>query len=523
MKKLPLGIQDFEQIRKGGYFYVDKTGYLPALVDYGKYLFFSRPRRFGKSLLLGMLKAWLEGKRELFKGLAIEQQPVSWAAHPVILIDYSVVDYSKDVAAFEESLYYKLEDHALQYGVTITRKGIKSQLDELVRKLYQKTGQQVVLLIDEYDKPIVDFLAKPDQARQNKDILGNFYGVIKSLDPYLHFVMITGVSRFSKVSVFSGMNNLLDITLAEQFGALLGFSQTELETAFVDYLQQMQTRMDVDRDTLLEQIKRWYNGYSWNAVDKVYNPFSILNFFHQKRFNNYWFSTGTPSFLVEQMNKAALTPVDLVNVQLADFNFDAHDLENLGIKALLFQTGYLTVERQEELETGGRLYHMEIPNEEVRRSLFTHLLSDYAQQRRESIQPNVNHIREALVREDFTQFKILLRSFMAGIPSKLHIKKESYYQSLFYMIFSLLGVEVALEKITDKGIIDGVLELDKQIYILEFKFQQSGKVETLLSGAMRQIHDRKYYELYQGRQKRIILLAIGFIGKTLDVAYEIFP
>lgn len=520
MKKLPIGIQDFEQIRKGAYLYVDKTHYLPALLDFGKYLFLSRPRRFGKSLLLGTIKAWLEGKKDLFKGLDIYDK-TRWQPYPVVLIDYSVVDYSKDVATFEQSLYYRLENYAIQYDITITRTGIKSQLEELVRKLYQKTGQQVVLLIDEYDKPIIDFLDKPEQARQNKEVLGSFYSVIKSLDPYLHFVMITGVSRFSKVSVFSGMNNLTDITLQKQFGSLLGFTQEDLETTLLPYLQQLEQQEKTDTTTLLYQIKKWYNGYSWNEIEKVYNPFSILNLFQQQRFSNYWFSTGTPTFLIEQMTKARLTPVDLTNVQLTDISFDAYDLEHLDIKALLFQTGYLTIARQEKANLGARLYSLQIPNEEVRESLFTYLLADYTHQQKGSIQPDIIHLRQALDKEDFIQFKLLLRRFMAGIPSKLHIKKESYYQSLFYMLFTLLGITIELEKLTDKGIIDCVLELNKQTYILEFKFQQRGKMATLLNRAIKQIHHRKYYEAYLGSEQKIILLAIGFIGKTADVAYEI--
>jgi hypothetical protein len=519
MKKLPIGIQDFEQIRKGSYLYVDKTHYLPALLDFGKYLFLSRPRRFGKSLLLGTLKAWFEGKKELFEGLSLYQQ-TTWQAYPVILIDYSVVDYHKDVATFERSLYYRLENYAIQYEIKITRLGIKSQLEELVRKLYQKTGQQVVLLIDEYDKPIIDFLDRPVQAHQNKEVLANFYSVIKSLDPYLHFVMITGVSRFSKISVFSGMNNLIDITLQKQFGALLGFTQKELETTLTPYLQALQQQEAIDSPTLLNQIQYWYNGYSWNVIEKVYNPFSILNLLHQQQFKNYWFSTGTPTFLIEQMNKAALSPVDLTNITLTDISFDAYDLKHLDIKALLFQTGYLTITHQEKATLGARLYHLQIPNEEVRASLFTYLLADYTQQQKGNIQPDIIHIRQALVKENFEQFKVLLRRFMAGIPSKLHIKKESYYQSLFYMLFSLLGIKIELEKLTDKGIIDGVLELDKQTYIVEFKFQQRGKMISLLTRALEQIRHRKYYEAYLRNNKKIILLAIGFIGKTVDIAHQ---
>lgn len=520
MQKLPLGIQHFPTLRRENYLYVDKTALLPELVKYGKYLFLARPRRFGKSLLISTLKAWFSDNYELFDGLAVNQKAVRPTKRPVIKIDYSTVDYGKDVVAFEESLFYKLEDHALEYGVEITRKGIKSQLAELVTKLYRKTGEKVVLLIDEYDKPIIDFLNQPAQAEQNKNVLGQFYGVLKSLDPYLHFVFITGVSRFSKVSVFSGMNNLLDITLVEQFATITGFTEKELHANFSTYLELLQRKEGNTKSELVQRVRAMYNGYSWYPDHKVYNPYSILNLCKEQRFSNFWFSTGTPTFLIEEIKKAQLTPADIAQVQLTDSSFSAYELGELDAKMLLFQTGYLTIERMENVELGYRLYHLSIPNEEVKDSLFTHLLAAFSSYAKSDIQPDVNSLRQALAQEDIVNFSTLLRRFIARIPSKLHIKAERYYQSLFYLIFSLLGLKIDLEKMTDKGIIDTVLELPNVIYIIEFKFQKTGKMETLLHRAMKQIHLKKYYESYLGGNKQVRLLAIGFIGRTLDVKTE---
>ncbi|MCK5522208.1 MAG: AAA family ATPase, partial [Thiomargarita sp.] len=311
MKKLPLGIQTFSEMIKEGYLYIDKTQKMAELLQAGKYLFLSRPRRFGKSLLVSTLSEIFSGNQALFQGLYIYDK-IDWQSYPVIVIDFNHISYTTD-EVFRASLLSFLDHIAAEYDIVLSNRFIKDKFFELIKKISIKTQQKVVILIDEYDKPIVDYIDDIERATKNREILKEFFGVLKSSDAFLRFVFLTGVSKFSRVSIFSDLNQIRDITFSKQFVTLLGYTQTELESHFDDYIQTLCFELGIKKAPLLTQIKTWYNGYSWNAKDRVYNPFSILNLFAEQQFDNYWFASGTPTFLMKLIKKTALDVTLLEN------------------------------------------------------------------------------------------------------------------------------------------------------------------------------------------------------------------
>jgi len=517
MKKLPLGIQTFSEMIGKQYLYVDKTREIERLLDAGKYIFLARPRRFGKSLLVSTLKELFSGNKELFNGLYIYNK-LDWQAHPVIHLDFSKISYHT-LEAFHTSLSMFLQATAETFGVTLIGKFVKDQFAELIQKLAQTAQKQVVVLIDEYDKPIVDYIEDQETAQNNRNILRDFYGVLKGSDPYLHFVFLTGVSKFSRVSIFSGLNNLRDLTLSAQFGTLAGYTQEELERDFAGYLDQFAENTPQSREELLHKIRTWYNGYSWNGRDRVYNPFSILNLFAEQRFSNYWFATGTPTFLINLIKRLQIDPTEFEQKTVSELIFESYNLENMDVFALLVQTGYLTITGIEGTEE--RLYTLNYPNNEVKKAFMTYLLQGFTVNRLDEVQSTVQQLRQCLRHKDIEGFITIIRAMFAKIPYPLHIPQEAYYHSLFYMILELMGVEVDLEVLTDKGRIDGVMELPDTIYLIEFKYGAAGaNMETLTDDAIRQIRTKRYAERFLNDPRKRILLGVGFIEKTIGYKIE---
>lgn len=518
MKKLPISIQTFEDIISGGMIYVDKTAFMWELVQKGKYYFLSRPRRFGKSLLLTTLKSFFEGHKGLFEGLFIHEHEKEWKKHPVIHIDYSLVEYKKSKEVFEQSLLEHLYSIASSYQVKLESGIVANAFVELVRALYERHGP-AVLLVDEYDKAMVDVLADEARFEENREILRGLYGAMKGLDHYFRFVMLTGVSRFAKVNVFSGLNNLQDISENQAFASLLGFTQSELELYFGQWIEELNSHtFRMPPEELMGHIKFWYNGFSFDGEEKLYNPFSILSLFSNLDFGNYWFSTGTPTFLIDLIKTQKLLPETFENLKIADLTGSSNQIRNLPILPLLYQTGYLTVSKVVR-EGVRRYYYLDYPNEEVRHSFLTFLAAGFVEKDEFEIQPEAIELRHALRDERTADFIVRLQSFLADIPSRLHISKEAYYHSLVYMMLRLTGVQLLLEKETDKGRIDAVLEFPDKVYIIEFKFGQSGRiknVKTLSRQALQQIEKKKYYEPYLAGGKKIILFGTGLLDKQLD-------
>lgn len=517
MKNLPIGIQTFEKIIREDYLYIDKTAYVHALTKTGTYYFFSRPRRFGKSLLLSTLKSFFEGREDLFRDLYIHSKVKKWKKHPVIHIDYSLVDYRSDLATFKISLLSYLKSLGQSYDIVIEETLIQNYFRELVIALKKKYGP-VVILVDEYDKPLVDMLTNEKRFEENRNVLSGFYGSMKGLDAYLRFVFLTGVSRFAKVGVFSGMNNPDDISLEQQYASMVGFTQTELEKYFQPYLIQLQKEYELSPKELMNHIRSWYNGFSWDSETPLYNPFSILNLFKKKNFDNYWFSTGTPTFLIRLIKEQKQLPAELEQIVVSDLIGSSMNYRTLPLYPLLFQTGYLTIEKiiREGVETS---YQLNYPNREVRYSFLTFILASFVEKDEFEVQPEAIHLRKALANEDTERFIILLRSFFADIPARLHLKREAYYHSLVYLLLRLTGLQMTLEKETNKGRIDALIEFPDKVYIIEFKFASNKRiknVKTLSQQALKQISDRQYYEAWLGKGKKIILFGIGFLDRAID-------
>jgi hypothetical protein len=510
MQKLPIGIQSFEKIRTENYLYVDKTEEIYNLLNSAGYYFLSRPRRFGKSLLVSTLKEIFLGKKELFKGLFIEDK-IEWNTYSVLHFNWTEIDYKVLglEKAIEESLFYQ----ASLYEIELETKTIHTQLQELVRKLYKKYNQQVVLLIDEYDKPIIDFLGD-DQihiAQENREIMKNFYAPIKSLDNELRFFFLTGVSKFTKVSVFSDLNHLKDITLTRLGYSLVGYTEPEVHTYFNNYITKIAKQKEITEVELKQKIKEWYNGYSFGG-ERLYNPFSVLNFMDDRDFNNYWFETGTPTFLIKLMQKENYYDVDNQTMDLQTLgNFNITNIQPITV---LFQTGYLTLVE----DLGMNVYRLGYPNKEVKNSMLNMLLNSYTFHQEGFGIPLAFALKQAFLNQDFEKLFIHFTALFSKIPFQIFEQyKESYYHTIIFLTFELLGFYIDAEVNTSKGRIDAVVKSKEAIFIFEFKVNSTPQI------ALDQIKEKKYADKYLTEKengKTIFLLGVNFQNKT-EIEYLI--
>ncbi|WP_375561453.1 AAA family ATPase [Bernardetia sp. OM2101] len=509
MQKLPIGIQSFEKIRTENYLYVDKTEHIYSLLDSAGYYFLSRPRRFGKSLLINTLKEIFLGKKELFKGLFIEDK-IEWTTFPVIHLDFAVGDYKK--IGLYDYLQQKIIQNATEYQIEIEAESIGFALEELIHKLYKKYNQKVVLLIDEYDKPIIDFLDddKIHIAKENNEIMKSFYSPIKSLDNELRFFFLTGVSKFTKVSIFSDLNHLNDITVDDNFSTLVGYTQKEVEFYFEEHINKLATKHKLDKKETLKELKEWYNGYSWTGEDKVYNPFSIMNALQKSNFDNYWFATGTPTFLVKLMQKGNYYDMDNQIMDLQSLgNFDIINIQPITV---LFQTGYLTLVEEYRMN----VYRLGYPNREVKNSMLNMLLNSYSFQPEGFAIPLVVQLENAFLHQDFEKLFIHFATLFAKIPYQIFEQyKESYYHTVIFLTFELLGFYIDAEVNTSRGRIDAVVKSKEAIFIFEFKVNETPQM------AIEQIKEKKYADKYlteKENDKTIFLLGVNFKNKT-EVEY----
>lgn len=525
MKNIQLGEHDFASLIEFNGIYVDKTEQIHKMLRYGRYLFFARPRRFGKSLLTTTLEALFLGKKELFKDLYIYDK-WNWIPQPVIRIDFSPIKSTETIDIFKRAIIFSLERHTEKYDLIIEETEPSLYLQALVWQLHQKTGQKVILLIDEYDSPIVSNLNDVTNLEGIQRELRVFYKSIKALSPHWRLVFITGISKFAKTSIFSVMNNLDDISFLPQFNDLVGFTEQDLSKYFNTYIHALQKKENTSQEELLSAIKTWYNGYSWNGESTVYNPVSILSLFHHQRFDNYWFSTATPKFLIDIILKEAQGQTWTANRTIEEFEnkwiakeaFQSFEVQHIILDALLVQTGYLTVKKAiyEDRKT---FYLLDYPNQEVRESFITYLLDAFTHAGLDRIQPDAYLLKLYLKKGDMANFIKLIRRFFARILGRLRKNvDEAWYHSLFYMILALIGFDLLLERQTSLGMIDGVLVFDNKIYITEFKYGKKGKItmETLTKKAVQQIIDNKYYESYEGTGLPIFFLGVGFLDKEID-------
>jgi hypothetical protein len=500
MKQLPIGIQDFKVLREGNYIYVDKTEHIHRLATTGKYYFLSRPRRFGKSLLLTTIRDLYAGRKSLFEDLWIENRWDWAAASPVLHFSFDKINYAQEGLA--NALVYDLNRKAERFGITLTAPDYKSLFVELLEKVAAENGP-IVLLIDEYDKPILDYLSEEDlnTAKANRHILREFYGIIKGSDADLRFVLLTGVSKFAKVSVFSHLNNLNDLTLHREYATLTGYTQTELEHYFTDYLAAAKTALEISEPDLLKTVKDWYNGYSWDGEHKVYNPFGILNFFSNKAFSNFWFSTGSPRFLIEQMKKQGVYQVE--DIEVSNTAFERFDIENLTLVPLLFQSGYLTVKSSNRM-TGE--YLLGYPNLEVQESMYEHLIDELAHNpSRLNTGRTIQDMQHAFVKNDLDEVRDILEAILSDLPYEVFDRKsEGLYHGLVHLIFNYLGIYAQSEVHSSKGRADAIVETSTHVYIFEFKFDQSAEA------ALEQILAKAYADRYRGSKKNITGIGVNF-------------
>ncbi|MDR1581883.1 MAG: ATP-binding protein [Prevotellaceae bacterium] len=511
MKNLPIGTQSFSVLRSTDCLYVDKTADIYRMVTTGRVYFLARPRRFGKSLLVSTLDALFSGQTDLFDGLYIYERWDWSQSCPVVRLDFGSCAFSS-VEELKTSLNDFVDATADSYQLLLRENTLLGKFGELIKKLHSATGRRVVILIDEYDKPITDYLSNPEVMTANKRALHDFYQVMKAADEHIRFIFLTGVSKFSGVSVFSALNNLNDITMDDKYASICGYTQTELEACFAEYLDDVANYTGMSRENLLDGIRTWYNGYSWDGETSVYNPFSTLLFFDKKRFSNYWFRTGTPTFLVNLIKERNRIAPVLKPVIIDESSFESYNPANIGEIPLLFQTGYLTV-RHRELHDGQAQYTLDIPNQEVKESILRHLLGAYSAYPVEEVQPLIFEMRRQIYEGDSSGLEQNLRMLLANIPHNLHVPKEAYYHSLFLLWMRMLGFDIQGEVLTNIGRIDAVWHQAGLTVVTEIKFHSDKNIDDLLGEAMAQINDRRYYEAYHDRQ--VILMAIAFTGKEV--------
>ncbi len=512
MKKLPLGIQTFSQLIEEEMLYIDKTMYVQKLVQSYKYVFLSRPRRFGKSLLISTMMEFFNGNKALFEGLTAGKSG-NLGDNPVIRIDFSRFS-TTDSSEFVRTLLNSLGSDSETEGLRINSDLTGEFLVKYVIALSEKSGKRVVILIDEYDKPIVDNLDDLPTAEANREILRNFYGVIKSLDEYIEFMFITGVSKFAKVSVFSGLNQISDITLDEEYAGICGYTQEELDSNFGEYFKRSIEKTGLPMHELTERIKQWYNGYSWDGKTRLYNPYAILSFFSLSRFRNYWFETGTPDYLLKLIKREKYDLNTFDNLEISSVALNSEELQNIDIKSILFQTGYLTID-EVVVMYGMEKFKLRVPNYEVQNSLYTLLFANLTGQKSGDINKDSFDIVYYLDKEDIEGFITTLKSMFAQIPSNLYMDEEKYFHSLFIMMMYMSGIRMETEVNTNIGRIDGVIEFSDKIYLLEFKFKSDPGL------AINQIMRKRYYEKYLNSGKKIILVGATFSREEILVKSEL--
>jgi len=508
-KPLPVTTSTFRDIIENDFLYIDKTRYLYDLIRYPKGVYFlARPRRFGKSLMISTLEEIFRGNRDLFQGLWIDGSDYLWDSRSVIRIDFSRYRI-RNAEELEVRIRHYLKQIADQYAITLADAPFDFQLEELILELAAK--KQVVILIDEYDKPIIDNIDNLVEAERIRDTLKAFYTMIKSMDAYIHFVFITGISKFSRVGVFSSMNNLIDLTLSPRFATALGVTQSELESVFAEHLQALAPQLTLAENDLIQQIRHWYDGFCFaEGGESVYNPFSTLHLFFHQRFANYWFESGTPTFLIKLIRDRGYAVDQLTNLDVAEIDFSSYELENLAIVPLLFQTGYLTIKATYQ-QADNLIYTLDYPNYEVEHAFITYLLSAFSSLERTYSRSYLNQLVAALRTREFATFFTVLDAFFANIDYDLHLKKEKYYQTIFYLIFLMLGMQVTAEVKTNQGRIDAVVELPDQIFLFEFKLDDSATT------ALQQIKTTEYYKKYRLANKAIILIGANFDNEQRKV------
>ena len=509
-RKLPIGIQTFSDIRKNGYLYVDKTALVWQIANVGKPFFLSRPRRFGKSLLISTFEAYFEGKKELFEGLAIEKLEERWEKHPVLHLDLNARKYESP-ADLIAMLNQFLEKWEFVYGTERQDRAPEERFGYVIQKAYEKTGKGVVVLVDEYDKPLLQAIDNDELLEAYRIILKAFYGVLKSNDSYLRFVFLTGVTKFSQVSVFSDLNQLNDISMDYDYGTICGITHQELISNFDPEIELLAKVNAMSKEETIEQMTRQYDGYHFHPyAEGVYNPFSVLNAFFKKEFGNYWFQTGTPTFLVNLLKKADYDIRTLMDgVEATASTFTEYRAEAENPIPLIYQSGYLTIKN---FDKRFKIYTLGFPNDEVRYGFLNFLVPFYTPITDDKKNFYIGNFIQELEKGEVTPFMHRFEAFFADFPYELNDKTERHYQVIVYLIFKLMGQFTQAEVHSAKGRADAIVQTPDYIYIFEFKL--NGTAEE----ALKQIDEKGYAEPFKSDKRKLLKVGVEFSAETRNVS-----
>ena len=500
-RQYPIGIQTFSEIRRKNYLYIDKTEYVYRMThSASKYMFLSRPRRFGKSLLTSTIHAYFEGRKDLFKGLAMERLEMEWTEYPVLHFDMSTAKHVD-----KETLVLELERKLLQYEALYGRNEgdvtPNQRLMGLIQRACEQTGRQVVVLIDEYDAPLLDVMHEEENLPMLRNVMRNFYSPLKACDPYLRYVFLTGITKFSQLSIFSELNNIENISMDEPYAAICGITQEEMETQMSEDLDLLASRLETTREQTLERLKDNYDGYhfTWPSPD-IYNPFSLLTAFSKGKIDSYWFGSGTPTYLIEMLRKFGVEPSRIGGMEAMAADFDAPTERIESITPLLYQSGYVTIKDYNK-ET--ELYTLDLPNREIRIGLLRSLLPYYVQGEGLS-NTMVAKMYGSILHDDMDGALRLLQNFLSTVPYCERTDTEGHYQQVFYIIFSLLGYYVDVEVRTPRGRVDMVMRTRTRLYVMELKLDQSA------DAAMRQIDLKDYPARFALCGLPVVKVAVNF-------------
>lgn len=505
-KLYPIGIQTFSELIRKNYLYIDKTEYVYCMThSASKYKFLSRPRRFGKSLLTSTLHSYFAGQKELFEGLAIEKLETEWMEYPVLHFDMSLGKHM-DCGQLNRYLASQLERYEDIFGLGGSQMDVNLRLTSLIRTAYEQTGRQVVVLIDEYDAPLLDVMHEEKNLPVLRNVMRNFYSPLKACDPYLRFVFLTGITKFSQLSIFSELNNIENISMDEPYAAICGISEEEMLSQMADDLVVLAERMQISREEVIMKLKENYDGYhfTWPSPD-IYNPFSLLTAMSKGKIDSYWFGSGTPTYLIEMLNRYGVKPQQIGERKALAESFDAPTEKMNDITPLLYQSGYITIKNYSSLTN---LYTLDIPNKEVRMGLMKSLLPKYLHRHTTEGLTTVALLFEAIYEERMEDALRLLQAFLSTIPQCDNTDYEGHYQSLLYTIFSLLGMYVDVEVRTPRGRVDMVMRTQTTLYIVELKLNKTA------DAAMSQIDLKNYPERFALCGLPIVKVGINFDSES---------
>lgn len=511
LKLYPIGIQTFERIRKEDKLYIDKTEYIYRMTHTsGTYFFLGRPRRFGKSLLVTTMQSYFEGKKELFKGLAIEKLEKEWTEYPVLHFDMSGGKHM-DKEQLEEYLDYRLQEEEKKWGITKPVKGANNRLIDLINTAYEKSGKQVVVLIDEYDAPMLDVVHEKEQLDMLRNMMRNFYSPLKYSEAKLRFVFLTGITKFSQVSIFSELNNIINISMSDEYAGICGITKEELLTQMSEDIDELAKSQELTREETIAELKENYDGYHFSAKSPdVYNPFSLLNCFSTREFGAYWFSSGTPTYLIKMMRKFKVMPTNISKMYAKSSAFDAPTENMTAITPLLYQSGYLTIKGYDKFS---KLYTLDLPNKEIKVGLFESLLPNYLEGMFAQNGDVAIAQMSVLIRQDNMDGALqLLQTFLGTVPYCNVTNYEGHYQQMLYIIFSLLtGYVVDVEVHTPKGRLDIVMLTHTRLYIIELKLNKNAQA------ALQQINLKNYAQRFALCGKPVSKVGINFDSTTGNI------